>query len=83
MDKCRLQVNIKEEPIVTKKIVRDHLLANKVGLPFFEIPKKLIIAGNTAHSKHKAILTAKDSVKVLEKERREIFEKKLKDLEEK
>ena len=85
LGKSSLQVNIKEESIVAKKIVRDHLLANKIDLPSFEIPSKLIIACNPAHSKYKASLekTAKDLAKVLEKERREIFEKELKELKEK
>ena len=42
-----LQVNIKEEAIITKKIVRDCLLVNKIDL---SVPNKLIIACNTAHS---------------------------------
>ena len=85
LGKSSLQLNIKEESIVSKKIVRDHLLSNKIDMPSFEIPSKLIIACNTAHSKYKASLekTAKDSIKVLEKERREVFEKELKKLGEK
>ena len=43
------QVNIKEEAIITKKIVRDRLLANKIDL---SIPNKLIIACNTTHSQY-------------------------------
>ena len=83
--KPSLQVNKKEELNVAKKIVRDHPLATKTDLPYFEIPKKLIIACNTTHSKYKASLekAAKDSAKVLEKERREVFEKELKELEDK
>ena len=54
LGKSSLQFNIKEESIVAKKIVRDHLLANKIDLPSFEIPNKLIIACNTAYSKYKA-----------------------------
>ena len=44
LSKCSLQINIKAESIVAKKIVRDRLLANKIDLPSFEIPNKLIIA---------------------------------------
>ena len=50
LGKSSLQVNIKEESIIAKKIIRDHLLANKIDFPSFEIPNKLIIACNTAHS---------------------------------
>ena len=56
LSKSSLQVNIKEESIVVKKIVRDHLLANKIDLPSLGIPNKLIIACNTAHSRYKASL---------------------------
>ena len=38
LGKISLQVNIKDNSIVAKKIVRDHLLANKIYLPFFEYP---------------------------------------------
>ena len=84
MGKSSPQINRKLESIVAKKILRDHLLANKIDSPSFEIPNKLIIACN-AHSKYKASLekTAKESAKVLEKEMKEIFEKELKELEEK
>ena len=84
MGKSSPQINRKLESIVAKKILRDHLLANKIDSPSFEIPNKLIIACS-AHSKYKASLekTAKESAKVLEKEMREIFEKELKELEEK
>ena len=44
LGKCFLQINIKAESIVAKKIVRDRLLASKIDLPSFEIPNKLIIA---------------------------------------
>ena len=73
--KSSLQVNIKQEWIVAKKTIRDQPLANKIDLPSFEMPNKLIIACVTAHSKYKASLekTAKDSAEVLEKERREVF----------
>ena len=85
LGKSSLQLNIKEESIVAKKTVRDHLLSNKIDMPSFEIPSKLIIACNTVHSKYKASLekTTKDSIKVLEKERTEVFEEELKELGEK
>ena len=56
LGKSSLLVNMKEESIVAKKIVRDHLLANKIDLPIFEILRKLIIACNTAYYKYKASL---------------------------
>ena len=56
LGKSSLLVNMKKESIAAKKIVRVHLLANKIDLSFFEIPNKLIIACNTVHSKYKACL---------------------------
>ena len=85
LGKSTLQVSIKEESIFTKKIVRDHLQANKIDFPSFKRPSKLIIACNTAHSIYKASLekNCKRLSESFRKERREVFEKELKELEEK
>ena len=54
LGKSSLEVNIKENSIVAKKIVRERLSPSKQRR--FVIFCKLIIACNTAHSKYKASL---------------------------
>ena len=48
LGKSSLQTNITEESIIAKKIVRDHLLANKIELSSDQVPNKLILQCNSA-----------------------------------
>ena len=59
LGKSSFQYNIKEESIVHKKLVRDHLQANSIKIQTFEVPNKLVISCNTVHSHYKASLGEK------------------------
>ena len=76
LGKSLLQCNTKEESIVAKMLVRDHLQANNIKIETFEVPNKLIISCNTAHSRYKASLRekTKEAKKVVENERSELFQ---------
>ena len=59
LGKSSLQTNITEESIVAKKIIRDHLQSNKIKISAYDVPNKLILSCNAAHSKYKADLKEK------------------------
>ena len=48
-----LKVNIKEDSIVAKKIIRDHMLANALNPHNVQISNKLILSCNTAHMRYR------------------------------
>ena len=77
--KSSLQYNIKEESIVAKKLVRDHMQANNIKIETSEVPNKLVISRNTAHSCCEASLRekAKEAKKLVENEGRELFQREL------
>ena len=82
LGKSSLQTNITEESIITKKIVRDHLLANKIELSSYQVPNKLILQCNSAHSKYKASLKekAKDAERNAVAEKRKLIQSEIDDL---
>ena len=49
--KSSLQTNITEESIIAKKIVQNHLQANKVNLSSYKIPRKLAVSCNSAYGR--------------------------------
>ena len=78
--KSSLQTNVTEESIIAKKIVRDHLLANKIELSSYQVPSKLILqCNNSAHSKYKASLKekAKDAERDAEAEKRKLIQSEI------
>ena len=50
INKSLLKVNISEHSIISKKIIRDHMLANGLEAHTFTIPNKLVLSCNTAYS---------------------------------
>ena len=81
LGKSSLRTNI-EESVIAKKIVRNHLQANKVNLSSYKIPCKLVISCNSAYGWYKTFLEekAKEHEKIVEKERRELFQEELNQL---
>ena len=79
LGKSNLQININEESIVAKKVIRDHLLANKLDPHSYQVCNKLILSCNTAYSRYKASLeeVATKSKTQQDKEQREMLEKEL------
>ena len=82
LGKSSLQTNITEESIIAKKIVRDHLLANKIELSSYQVPNKLILQCNSAHSKYKASLKqkAKDAERNAEAEKKKLIQSEIDEL---
>ena len=82
LGKSFLQTNITEESIIAKKIVRDHLLANKIELSSDQVPNKLILQCNSAQSKYKASLKekAKDAERNAEAEKRKLIQSEIDEL---
>ena len=82
LGKSSLQTNITEELIIAKKIVRDHLLANKIELSSYQVPNKLILLCNSAHSKYKASLKekAKDAERNKDSEKRKLIQSEIDEL---
>ena len=82
LGKSSLQTNITEESIIAKKIVRDHLLANKIELSSYQVPNKLILQYNSAHSKYTARLKekAKDAESNAEAEKRKLIQSEIDEL---
>ena len=82
LGKSSLQTNITEESIIAKKVVRDHLLANKIELSSYEVPNKLILQCNSAHSKYKASLKeeAEDAERNAEAEKRKLIQSEIDEL---
>ena len=78
LGKSSLRTNI-EESVIAKKIVRNHLQASKVNLSSYKIPCKLVISCNSAYGWYKTFLEekAKEHEKIVEKERRELFQEEL------
>ena len=78
--KSSLQTNITEESIIAKKIVQNHLQANKVNLSSYKFPCKLAVSCNSAYGRYKLSLVekTKEAEKTVEKERRELFQEELK-----
>ena len=52
-NKSYVRVYMKEEPIISNKIIRDYILANSLQPHTLEIPNKLIVSCSTAHQKYK------------------------------
>ena len=77
--KSSLQTNITEESIIAKKIVQNHLQANKVNLSSYKFPCKLAVSCNSAYGRYKLSLVekTKEAEKTVEKERRELFQEEL------
>ena len=82
LGKSSLQTNITEESIIAKKIVRDHLLAEKIELSSYQVPNKLILQCNSAHSKYKASLKEKanDAERNAEAEKRKLIQPEIDEL---
>ena len=78
LGKSSLRTNI-EESVIAKKTVRNHLQANKVNLSSYKIPRKLVISCNSAYGRYKTFLEekAEEDEKIVEKERRELFQEEL------
>ena len=78
--KSSLQTNITEESIIAKKIVQNHLQANKVNLSSYKFPCKLAVSCNSAYGRYKLSLVekTKEAEKTVEKERRELFQEESK-----
>ena len=63
MNKSLLKVNITEESIVSKKIVRDHMIANKLEPHTVTISNQLICSVSCAHQSYKESLHAAERAK--------------------
>ena len=58
---------MKEESIISKKIIRDHILANSVEPHNLEIPNKLIVSCSTENQKCKESLEEAKKQKAINK----------------
>ena len=70
LERC-LNVNMSTESIVSKKIVRDHMISHSVKPHNFQISWQLIISCNAAYSKYKDSLIAAEKAKAKQEVRKE------------
>eukprot|EP00111_Clytia_hemisphaerica_P010133 TCONS_00029622-protein len=80
--KASMRINISDESIVAKKIVKDYLLSNKIDISNYSPPSKLVLSCKSAHTRYKASLQEKadSEAKDALKEKRELLQKEIDEL---
>ena len=72
VNKFMLETNMKEELIVARKLIRDHMLAHSLSPESFVIIKPLITSCPNAHKKYKGHLESVKNAKEQEKVSKEM-----------